>query len=101
MRKTTPGAALALAWFLAAGSLRAAPAATEDARQREARALHARGLEDFRAARYDRAIEAFQAAYALSPAPGLLYNIAETYRVKGKGSCDAAVTSYRRYRDAE
>ena len=72
-----------------------------EAKQREARALHEQALEEFRLAHYDRAIEAFKAAYQLSPVPGLLYNIAETYRVKGKGSCGEALRFYQQYKEEE
>src|SRR5947207_11852903 len=73
--------------------------ANAGAREREARALHEKGVRAYNAAQYDKAIEAFKEAYALSPVPGLLFNIAETYRLRGRGSCSEALEFYERYLD--
>jgi tetratricopeptide (TPR) repeat protein len=43
----------------------------------EARALYEAGRHAFESGRYDRALEDFQHAYALSPRPQLLYNIGQ------------------------
>jgi tetratricopeptide (TPR) repeat protein len=45
---------------------------------------------------YERAIEQFQASYALSADPELLFNIAQTYRRK-PGGCPQAVQFFREY----
>jgi hypothetical protein len=43
------------------------------------------------------AIAAFKEAYVLAPSPGLLFNIAQAYRLAG--NCDEAAWMYRRYLD--
>src|SRR5689334_3902403 len=44
---------------------------------------------------YDRAIVAFKEAYVIAPSPGLLFNIAQAYRLQG--NCDDASLMYRRF----
>src|SRR5690606_28579845 len=44
---------------------------------------------------YARAIAAFKEAYVLAPSPGLLFNLAQAYRLRG--NCDDAALMYRRY----
>jgi hypothetical protein len=60
-----------------------------------AKTLSDEGRAAFDAGRYDEAIEKFQAAYELSPAPGLLYNLAQAYRLRG--DCTAALSRYRAF----
>jgi tetratricopeptide (TPR) repeat protein len=60
-----------------------------------ARAAFVEGLKSFNIGEYDAAIERFKAAYRLSPAPGLLYNLAQAHRLKG--DCSEALILYRRY----
>jgi hypothetical protein len=62
-----------------------------------ARALNQRGENLFAIAEYDRAIAAYKEAYELAPTPGLLFNIAQAYRLKGPDSCKDAVRFYRNY----
>jgi tetratricopeptide (TPR) repeat protein len=54
----------------------------------QGRALHDAGD-------YAGAIAAYNAAYVLAPRPGLLFNIAQAYRLSG--DCDDAAFMYRRY----
>lgn len=52
------------------------------------RAFHASG-------NYAAAIDAFKEAYVISPSPGLLFNLAQAYRLEG--DCEDATIMYRRY----
>jgi hypothetical protein len=72
----------------------------EAERQRQAKVLLDEALRRYNAGEYEPAIESFKAAYALAPAPGLLFNIAQAYRLAGKGHCLDAVRTYRSYLDA-
>src|SRR5262245_13268098 len=72
-----------LALAAAAGILASAPAALADvSRDREARDHFERGDQLLKIGAYDGAIDEFKRAYELSPAPGLLFNIAQAYRAK-------------------
>jgi tetratricopeptide (TPR) repeat protein len=73
-------------------------AAADEANDAQARALSTEGLTQFKSGHYDEAIAAFQASYALSPLPPLLFNAAQAYRLQGR--CEEALTHYRRYLDA-
>ena len=67
--------ALAIALALALASpVRAAP---ED----PARAHYDRGMQRYNLGDFDGAITAFDAAYAVSKAPGLLFNLAQAHRL--------------------
>ncbi|MBX3162567.1 MAG: hypothetical protein KF773_41785 [Deltaproteobacteria bacterium] len=44
---------------------------------------------------YTAAIAAFKEAYVIAPAPALLFNLAQAYRLRG--DCDDAALMYRRY----
>jgi tetratricopeptide (TPR) repeat protein len=61
----------------------------------KARRLAALGRTLHEQGDYARAIAAFQEAYVLAPRPGLLFNIAQAYRLQG--NCDDAELVYRRY----
>jgi len=50
---------------------------------------------------WDEAIAEFKAAYKLSPDPVNLYNIAQAYRLKGKGFCTEAAQFYANYQREE
>ena len=87
-----------------AGLARAAALATviccatafgDSATETRARALHAQGVRHYNLAEYDLAIEVFKQAYALTPFPGLLFNIAQAYRHQGE--CGRALEFYRSY----
>jgi tetratricopeptide (TPR) repeat protein len=61
----------------------------------KARELAEQGRIAHQAGDYGRAIEAFREAYVIAPAPALLFNLAQSYRLHG--SCDDAAALYRRY----
>jgi tetratricopeptide (TPR) repeat protein len=60
-----------------------------------ARELSDQALRQYQAGDYDAAIESFTAAFALSNNPGLLFNVAQAYRLKG--DCEHARDYYLRY----
>jgi tetratricopeptide (TPR) repeat protein len=84
---------------LAASAYAQAPSEPTRAAEREeaARAAHRKGLAAFDAGDLDGAIEAFRRAYELSPTPGLLFNLAQTYRAKGPAGCTDALRFYEAY----
>jgi hypothetical protein len=61
----------------------------------KARKLAELGREAHQRGDYGRAIVAFKEAYVLAPRPGLLFNLAQAYRLQG--NCDDAALMYRRY----
>lgn len=61
----------------------------------KARTLAARGRAAHDAGNYSGAIAAFTQAYAMAPAPALLFNLAQAYRLQG--NCDDAALMYRRF----
>jgi len=63
----------------------------------KARELADRGRAYHDAGEYMKAVAAFKEAYVLAPSPGLLFNIAQAYRLAG--DCDDAAWMYRRYLD--
>lgn len=63
----------------------------------KARELANRGRAAHDAGDYTAAIDAYKEAYVLAPSPGLLFNIAQAYRLAG--NCDEAAWMYRRYLD--
>ena len=71
----------------------AGPAAAGD--KERARALHDEGLRAYEAGEYGRAITAYRKAYALVPAPGILFNLAQAYRLRG--DCRRANRAYRTF----
>jgi tetratricopeptide (TPR) repeat protein len=85
--------ALLTAVTLAAGASTAH--ANEPLLVERARALSDTGRAAHDRGDYERAISAFKEAYVIAPAPGLLFNLAQAYRLQGK--CDEAVIMYRRY----
>jgi tetratricopeptide (TPR) repeat protein len=58
-----------------------APPPSEDKRA-AAKALYDKGLSHYNLGEFDEAIKAFKEAYAISQAPGLLFNVAQSYRLK-------------------
>lgn len=56
--------------------------AIDDSTEREARAYYEQATRLYNVGELDRAIAAFKRAYELSPAAGLLFNIAQAYRAK-------------------
>jgi tetratricopeptide (TPR) repeat protein len=61
----------------------------------KARVLAAKGREAHDKGDYARAIAAFKEAYVIAPAPALLFNLAQAYRLQG--NCDDAALMYHRY----
>lgn len=61
----------------------------------KARLLSDRGRQLQRDGKFSDAIEAYKAAYVLAPSPGLLFNLAQVYRLNG--NCDDAAWMYRRF----
>lgn len=86
-------AILAAAMFAAASA--PARARADEAIPEKARRLAARGRELHEQRDYERALAAFKEAYVLAPTPGLLFNLAQAYRLHG--NCDDAAVLYRRY----
>jgi tetratricopeptide (TPR) repeat protein len=92
------GHVIALAAVLSA----AAPAYADNALRPEmipnkARELAEKGRRHHKAGDYSAAVSAFKEAYVLAPSPGLLFNIAQAYRLAG--NCDEAAWMYRRFLD--
>jgi tetratricopeptide (TPR) repeat protein len=75
--------------------LAAAASGGETANEAQARVLSDKGLAYFKLGDYDLAIAAFKQSYELAHAPGLLYNLAQSYRLKG--DCRQALRLYRTY----
>lgn len=73
-----------------------APPPTESERAR-AKELFDDGIRRYNIGDYDHAIERFRAAYLLSSAPPILYNIAQAYRLQGPGHCGQALAFYRTF----
>jgi tetratricopeptide (TPR) repeat protein len=84
---------------LVAAMLAAAPshvvAGVDDAIPSKARALADTGRIAHDRGDYPRAIAAFKEAYVIAPAPALLFNLAQSYRLQG--NCEDASLMYRRY----
>jgi hypothetical protein len=80
-----------------------APASPEaaDSADSQARALYDEGITQYNLKRYEAAIKTFESAYALSPYPGFLYNIAQSYRLEGREHCADALHFYRAYLRSE
>lgn len=93
MRLTTAisVAALALAPIAASAGEPSPPEIIPD----KARKLADRGRAYHDAGDYEHAIAAYKEAYVIAPSPGLLFNLAQAYRLRG--SCDDALMMYRRY----
>ncbi len=68
----------------------------DEAALAKARALFDEASAAYQAGRYDRAVELFLSAYDLSRAPGILFNVAQAYRLRGEAFCDRALVYYRR-----
>src|SRR5580765_1025604 len=75
----------------------AAPDAGQDLTP-TARELSDQALRQYQQGELDAAIESFMGAYALSNNAGLLFNVAQAYRLKG--DCQHARDYYQRYLSA-
>jgi len=60
-----------------------------------ASALYEQGVRAYNVGRYAEAAQSFQAAYVISGQPGLLFNIAQSFRQQG--DCGQALEFYRSY----
>jgi hypothetical protein len=75
----------------------AAPASDQAS---EARRLYAAGKVEFAQGHFDAAIGLFERAYALSNAPGLLFNLAQAHRLSGAEHGPQAFALYKSYLSA-
>src|SRR5688572_6655498 len=87
-----PFAALAV---LVASLLVVAPAQAQTDADAQARAHYDRALVHYNLSEWDEAIREFKKAYELSKAPGLLFNIAQAYRLQGNKRM--VLSSYKSY----
>ncbi len=55
---------------------------TDEQKKAEAKALYEKGINHYNLGEFDPAIAAFRQAYGISSAPGLLFNIAQAFRLK-------------------
>lgn len=63
-----------------------------------AQQLYTAGQTAFDAKQYDVALVAWQKSFELSREPGLLFNVAQAYRLRaGAGDCASAETAYRKF----
>src|SRR3990170_2893073 len=95
-----------LALVVLAAALAAPPAAAQARRKpptkaqlREAKAHFEKGDAHYAAKEWDQAIAEFQAAFDLAGAPLLMFNIAQSHRLKGEP--ERALDAYRRYLELE
>lgn len=91
------GGAVSLALCLALGVALAADARADPIPEK-AKQLAERGREAHDRGDYTDAISAFNEAYVLAPSAGLLFDLAQAYRLAGR--CDDAAWMYRRYLDS-
>ena len=91
------GLVCALLMFAWGGRGSASPPPRDDKRDLTptARELSDLGLRQYQAGELEAAIESFMGAFALSDNTGLLFNVAQAYRLKG--DCALAKEYYRRY----
>ena len=97
-RRNSTSCLLAGVWLLAAWNGPRAAVAAPDAGQDltlTARDLSDQALRQYQQGQFDAAIESFMGAFALSNNSGLLFNVAQAYRLKG--DCEHARDYYQRY----
>lgn len=82
----------------AALALAASSAAAEP--NPDASAIAEQGFDAYDRGDYAAAITFFERANEIAPAPGLLFNIAQSYRKLGSAGCEPALGHYRRYATA-
>ncbi|HUS30228.1 MAG TPA: hypothetical protein VMZ53_17090 [Kofleriaceae bacterium] len=83
----------------ASGSAQADNALRPEKIPAKAKDLATRGRIYHDAGDYQAAVAAWKEAYVLAPSPGLLFNIAQAYRLAG--NCDEAAWMYRRFLDTD
>jgi hypothetical protein len=67
----------------------------KEQKEKQAYDLYQEGITNYNLGEFDKAIEKFKAAYALTGAPGLLFNVAQAYRLKK--DYDQALYFYKTY----
>lgn len=73
-------------------------AAVAVAQPSDAERLYTTGQKAYDEKRYDDALAAWQKSYALSQLPGLLFNVAQAYRLRAQpGDCTRAVETYDKF----
>ena len=93
-RRAAPLALIAL-FFVAAPAFAERRDVPTAGKEQEAREHYKQGMLHFDLGEVDLAIQEFRQAYAISAAPGLLFNIAQAYRVKK--DYEQALHFYRTY----
>src|SRR5690349_6080297 len=92
---------LVLCWTVAHGKgIAQAPvaeSAADPSAEAEAKRLYAEGKVEYAQGRFVEAIALFERSYALSEAPGLLFNMAQAHRLAGADHCEEAVALYKSY----
>jgi tetratricopeptide (TPR) repeat protein len=76
-------------------ALAAAPAAAQNNAKQRAKTLYQQGKTQFDLGNFDDAVKLFKQAYATSPYPAFLFNIAQAYRQMG--DCKQALFFYKRF----
>jgi hypothetical protein len=76
-------------------ALSAAPSAAQSNAKERAKALYQQGKTQFDLGNFDESVKLFKQAYATSPNPAFLFNIAQAYRQMG--DCKQALFFYKRY----
>jgi tetratricopeptide (TPR) repeat protein len=84
-----------LAFITAAALLSASSASFAETIPPKARKLAEHGRAMHKRGAYEKAIVAFKEAYVIAPSPGLLFNLAQAYRLQG--NCEDATMMYKRY----
>jgi tetratricopeptide (TPR) repeat protein len=101
LRAILASAGVTAGLVVAVASARAQTSPGADTERRsQARELYDEGQEHYRRGLYEQAIARYKQAYALVPAPELLFNIAQAYRLEG-GHCADALHFYQEFRDAD
>jgi hypothetical protein len=94
--------AIGLLLCLSVPALAQTPADSQASSKEDARRLFLAGKQAYQAGNIEVAAQAFEEAYRLAPAPGLLFNLAQAYRklygISGDPALlQSAVDDYRRY----
>jgi tetratricopeptide (TPR) repeat protein len=82
----------------AAAPSRGATEIAPEAQTREAQRLYEQGRQQYGRGELDAALASLEASYKITPAPGLLYNMAQVHRLKQ--DCARALELYRRFLDS-
>jgi tetratricopeptide (TPR) repeat protein len=93
--RPTRVALLALTFLAAGAQAQPKNRKLEPAEKQAARALYDDGVRHYNVAQYEAAIEAFKQAYLISGDPHLLFDVAQSYRLKG--DCEQALRFYRNF----